>query len=262
MNLDALVRLFIFATGAAVGSFLNVVIDRTPSGRRLAGRSIADCCQRQLQWPDLIPILSFLFSLGRCRYCQKPISFYYPVVETLTALTTWLIVVAARDQTWASTLYQLINFYFLIVFFFIDLKYGLVPVSLFFLNLTFTSLFQILFYLTAKTGLTYLINTTTAATFFSLFFLTLIWLTRGRGMGLGDVLLVFLFSLFVGFPNSLVMIFLSFVIGGLFSLLALATGAKKLGQTLPFGPFLSLGSTIAFFSGQPLINLYLSKLVP
>jgi len=88
-------NLFIFLFGLAVGSFLNSVIYRLQTGvphqlffKSGGGfeRSYCPRCQHTLNWQDLIPVLSFLILKGRCRYCQKPISLQYPLVELLTGL--------------------------------------------------------------------------------------------------------------------------------------------------------------------------------
>lgn len=89
------------------------------------------------------------------------------------------------------------------------------------------------------------------------FFALLIILTKGKGMGWGDVKYVFFLGLVLGFPNIIVGVFLAFLIGAIFSLLLIAAGKKHFGQTIPFGPFLSLGAGIALFWGEKIINWYL-----
>jgi len=78
----------IFIFGLVVGSFLNCVIYRLALPR---GRSFCPHCKHILSWQDLIPVLSFLILRGKCRYCQKKISFQYPLVEIATGLLFVLI---------------------------------------------------------------------------------------------------------------------------------------------------------------------------
>jgi len=79
--------LLFFVVGAVVGSFLNVVIYRLPRNESIAfPPSHCPKCNHKLAPWDLIPILSYLFLEGRCRYCGEPISWQYPVVETITGL--------------------------------------------------------------------------------------------------------------------------------------------------------------------------------
>ena len=80
--------------GLFVGSFLNVVIYRTPLGLSVAApRSFCPTCQRQLRWWENVPVVSWLALRGRCHTCHQPISVRYPLVELSTgvvfALVTW-----------------------------------------------------------------------------------------------------------------------------------------------------------------------------
>lgn len=89
------------------------------------------------------------------------------------------------------------------------------------------------------------------------FFYALILITKGKGMGGGDVKLGGFIGLGLGFPNGIVAIFLAFLLGAAFSIVALILRKKRLGQHIPFGPFLVLGSLIALFWGEKIINWYL-----
>lgn len=93
----------------------------------------------------------------------------------------------------------------------------------------------------------------------SVFFILLIIITRGKGMGWGDVKLVFFLGLAVGFPNAVLGVFLGFLLGAVFSLTFIAIGKKKFGQTIPFGPFLATGAFIALLWGSQIINWYFSS---
>ena len=90
------------------------------------------------------------------------------------------------------------------------------------------------------------------------FFLLLIVITKGKGMGGGDVKLGALIGIVLGFPNALVAIMLSFLTGAVFGVLMIVIGKKKFGQVIPFGPFMVLGSLIAMFWGKEILNWYLS----
>ena len=89
------------------------------------------------------------------------------------------------------------------------------------------------------------------------FFWGLIVLTKGKGMGGGDVKLGAFIGLMLGFPLSLLAIILSFITGAIFSVGLLVSGKKKFGQIIPFGPFLVLGSLISLFWGDKIIEWYL-----
>ena len=94
----------------------------------------------------------------------------------------------------------------------------------------------------------------------ALFFWFLIFITKGKGMGGGDVKLAFLVSIFNGFPQNIVAVFAGFVLGALFSFVLILLGKKTMKDTLPFGPFLVLGSVLAFVYGQQILDWYLSLL--
>lgn len=96
-----------------------------------------------------------------------------------------------------------------------------------------------------------------AAGLVSLFFVLLIVVTRGRGMGWGDVKYVLFLGLALGFPNIIVAIFLAFLLGSIMALALIFLKRKKFGQTIPFGPFLSLGAFIALLWGDFLVNWYI-----
>ena len=89
------------------------------------------------------------------------------------------------------------------------------------------------------------------------FFYLLIIITKGKGMGGGDVKLGAFLGLMLGFPNALLATILSFVLGAVFSLFLILTGKKHFGQTIAFGPFLVLGSLIALFWGNQIMEWYL-----
>ncbi len=91
-----------------------------------------------------------------------------------------------------------------------------------------------------------------------LFFLILILVTRGRGMGGGDMKLGVFLGLAFGFPAALTVLILSFFTGSIFGIALLLIGRKKFGQTIPFGPFLSLAGILTLFWGEKILNWYLN----
>lgn len=91
------------------------------------------------------------------------------------------------------------------------------------------------------------------------FFLSLVVITRGRGMGGGDIKLGAFIGVGLGFPYSIFAIMLSFITGAIFSIALILLGKKRFGQTIPFGPFLVLGSLILLFWGDAILKLYLGS---
>lgn len=239
--------------GSAFGSFLNVVVDRMMKGAKITGRSYCDHCRKVLSPYDLVPVLSFLYLGGRCRYCGRKLSWQYPAVELLCGglftLSFWYL--AAADK-----LFVALPFYFLLVFVMVavsvvDIKYSLIPTTFIY----FTSLVALIyqyFMLDSQQFVNYVI----AAFAASLFFMIIVVLTRGRGMGIGDAVLAFLMGLVLGPGNVVLAIFLAFFLGASVATVLLSVGRKRFGQTIPFGPFLVLGFFISLFWGQLILSWY------
>lgn len=255
--------ILLFILGLSVGSFLNVLIDRLPKDESILGRSHCDHCKHQLSWYDLIPLLSFSFLQGRCRYCRHKLSWQYPIVE----LTTGFLIAYSYSSTPGeplrvtpgvplSPLYSPEAIFLsivisgLIVIFFTDLKYRIIPDQILGL-LVFVSLIYLMIY-QADNFFDHLISAMAGF----LLFLSLVILTRGKGMGLGDVKFVFVIGLILGFPLIIVSLYLSFLTGAAISLILVIRGKKTMKSTIPFGPFLSGGAIVTLFYGQELWNVF------
>lgn len=246
--------LLLFLLGLCIGSFLNVIIDRLPQGQSVVrGRSYCPRCSHQLAWCDLIPVLSFVLLRGRCRYCHKPISIQYPLVELATGVVFVLGVVSQCQ----IILYSL----FLIPIFVIDLKHGLIPDRLVIPGILLVAGGRLL---VAGWGIwreiTPLLWTLAGSLVLYSSFFILHSLFRGRALGGGDVKLVFLVGLITGWPNMIVAVFSAFLTGALVSVILVLFKKKSFGETVPFGPFLVIGTYIALFWGSDIIEWYLGFL--
>ena len=247
--------ILVFLVGSAVGSFLNVVIDRTTRGETITGRSYCDHCRAKLATMDLVPIVSFVALGARCRYCKKSLSWQYPAVEALTAVlfTLAFYVMASLGNLNPVTLV----FYFLtisvsIVVAVIDWKFSLIPTT-FVYGASFVSLF-FAFY---TFGPSQFVEHVAAGLIIALIFLLIVILSRGRGMGQGDIVLVFWMGLVLGYTGTFVAMFLAFFIGAVVSLILIALQKKHFGQTIPFAPFLIIGFLTSLFWNQQIIDWYL-----
>jgi len=249
------INLFVFILGLIIGSFLNCVIYRLEADKSfLVGRSFCPQCNHTLSSWDLIPVLSFLFLKEKCRYCQKPISIQYPLVELATGLL-FLLIFNSTFYDLPLTIYYLLITCFLILIFIYDLKHYIIPDQIIYSAI----LISFLYLLAANYLIT---NAILSALGASGFFLLIYLVSRGQWLGFGDVKLAFLMGLFLGFPYILVALFLSFFIGAIVGLLLIAKGKKTLKSEVPFGPFLVIGTIIAFLYGQKLINWYLNLFFP
>ncbi|HEY4694365.1 MAG TPA: prepilin peptidase [Candidatus Nanoarchaeia archaeon] len=259
---------FGFVLGAVVGSFLNVVILRVHSGKKLTGRSECPHCRHELSTTDLIPIISFLWLRGRCRYCKKPISWQYPLVEITTGLTFALVFSTFYSTIILSSIrvIDLINLGFTLFFVSVlivvtvsDLKWGIIPDRIVLPAWIVAFLYQIYLFFNYQ-SLTVLLHNLAVALSLGLFFFILILVTRGKGMGGGDLKLAILIGLSLGWPEAVVAIFLAFLTGALASVMLILLGKKAFKQTVPFGPFLALGAFFGILFGNELFRFYLNTL--
>ena len=219
----------LFLLGLCLGSFINCLVYRLNHGLSpLVGRSFCPQCKHQLAWRDNIPLISFILLRGKCRYCHSPISVQYPLVELATGILTVSIF------NFQFSIINLLIVYALIAIFVSDLRYGTIPDEIV-LPAIGLSLFKANFL--AGLG---------AAGFF----LALVLITRGQGMGLGDVKLAALMGLFLGYPKIILALYLAFLTGAFFGVILILLKKKRFGEHIPFGPFLTTSTIIAIFWGE------------
>lgn len=223
---------------------MNVVICRLETKESIfIGRSHCPKCGTVLKWYDLIPVLSFLFQKGECRYCHKKISWQYPLVEILTALIFLLFF---------SSIYYLVITCFLIIIFVYDLKHYIIPDKIVYPAIVIT-LVSAAFY-PPLTGFYFLLSAFLA----SGFFLSIVLISKGKWMGLGDVKLAFLMGLVLGWPNILFALFLAFSLGAVIGIILIVLGKKNIKSEIPFGPFLAGATIFAMLYNQNMVDWYLN----
>ncbi len=265
----------IFVIGLCIGSFLNCVIYRLESKKSfIKGRSFCPHCKHSLAWIDLVPVLSFLILKGKCRYCGKPISWQYPLVEISTGFLFLQIVLnqlpIINNQLFAinnelslisfqsivSIFYLLLMSCFFIIIFIFDLKHYIIPDKAVYPAIAIASVYQLI----AMYCLSFINNQLAflSALGAGIFFLAIVLISRGKGMGVGDIKLAFLMGLFLGFPNILVALFSAFVIGAIIGVVLILISKKTFKSQVPFGPFLIIGTFLAFFWGEKIVDWYLS----
>lgn len=255
-----------FLLGASVGSFVNVLVSRSVAGKDwVTSRSICDHCKKPLQWYDMIPILSFVGYGGRSACCGKPLSWQHPIVEGLFGLLFfwWAVMgvvffhLVSHPFVYLQPLFWLITGILFVIIVVTDFYYGLIPLMTVYLGSGLVLIYRgiLLFY--GSYEMHDLAVSVIAGIGAALFLWTLRALTRGRGMGEGDVYLVAWLGLLLGWPRILIAIWISFVVGAASALLLLAAGRKRWGQSLPFGPFLIIGAITALLWG-PLLWKFVS----
>lgn len=232
---------FLFILGICVGSFVNVLIDRLPDARPFVrSRSICQNCKKELLWFDLIPLLSFIKLTGKCRHCGSKIPARIFFVELLMGILFvflyWYYLTVALPLPALVVLLTITPLF--VALFFADLEFGVLPDKLIIVIMLVLFLYYFLF------DFSIFVPQVLSGLVIFVFFFLLFIVTRGRGMGFGDVKLAFVLGLFLGLKLSIVALYLAFLTGAAVSLILVLWGKKKLqGSTIPFGPFL-VGSTL------------------
>lgn len=238
----------IFTLGAIFGSFLNVVIYRLPRHESIVhGSSHCTNCQTPIKAYDLIPIISYLILGGKCRKCHHPISLRYPLIELLTAVCFYLMY-----QTFGlnfNLAIGLILTTILIIITMIDIDtmdiYDRFHIMIFGLAIIYL-------FITPVPMIEHVIG------FFiiSIPLYVIAYLTGG--IGGGDIKLMAVSGLLLGYKATLVAFFIAVVLGGIVAMGLLVTKQKERGSQMAFGPFLCLGIYFAYLYGNQVFNWYLT----
>jgi len=269
--------------GLVWGSFCNVLIWRLPRGEDIGGRSRCTACGHVLGALDLVPLLSYVFLRGRCRYCGAPISARYPAVEAITGV---LFVLAYRHVGAAPLALAVYIAYVTVsvVVFFADYTRATIPNGVIVPGLA-VALAAAAFGLDPSgPGL---VSGLAAGLMGGAVFLVFFVVSRGGGMGMGDVKL----AAFMGLALGPLKLLLAIMIGSVAAVLAAAVVMLVAGKRLrslksveinleqeeepevndrvfgmmlingrpavPFGTFLVLGFAVALFWGDLLVRAWL-----
>jgi leader peptidase (prepilin peptidase) / N-methyltransferase len=245
--------------GAAIGSFINVCVDRLPAGQSLNHPpSHCDACQRKLSALDLFPVFSYIVLKGRCRYCGARIPLRVLWVELgcglLTAFLFWYKGLTVEFAV--ITFYS----YIFIVIGLIDLQHKLILNKIVYPSLIIALIISPFF---IKTGSAYagiadhgIINALIGGAVGFVFLLIPALVTRG-GMGFGDVKMAALIGLTTGFGEVLVAVLGGIILGGIAAIILLALRIKKRKEAIPFGPFLSIATIVTLIRGTDILTWYL-----
>jgi len=239
--------------GLVIGSFLNCLIWRLYKNESLSGRSYCPHCRQTIAWYDNIPLLSFMFLGGRCRRCQKTISWQYPLVELATAILfvlTWQLDTTVQSFSWQLLRDWLLVVTLIIVFVY-DCRWQLVPM------LPLWSMMLVIFLLNLVLGFSW-VSLLLFGTIGAAFFLIQYIITARRGVGEGDIWLGAFLGLAYPDPKQLFLIMLTaYTLGSVFGLFLIISGQKKWQSRLALGPFLALGAVITLIWGRQIITWYL-----
>jgi len=246
------------------------------------GRSMCPNCKHQLAWYDNIPVFSYLWLRGNCRYCKHHISLQYPIVELITGVTfvamSWKVfmipafagmtagdfIVRAQSRTTLSLLIALLAIFFisfcLILVALYDQRttyvlsgyvYAGIGATLVYLLATYTGVWEV-----GKVGI-FILPHLLAAVVAMLPFALLYLFSKGAWMGAGDIEIAALLGFLLGWPYFLVALYFAFIVGAIWGLVKIYVFKNAgLKSEMPFAPFLIAGTIFAFLFSEQLVNLY------
>lgn len=236
--------------GAAVGSFLNVIVLRTATQRSfVSGRSRCSHCGRTLSWYELIPIGSFVLLGGRCRTCKKTLSVQYLLMEVLTA-TSFILVWMRFGWSLMTVAGWFVTSALLLIALY-DARWSLIPDS-FTITLAVATVSALILGPIDIVGS--LLGIAVGAGIFWLQYAV----SRGAWVGSGDIFLGGVLGVLLGWRLMLGALGVSYILGALTTIPILLRGGGK--KMIPFGPFLALGSWIVWLWGANLWQWYLLHL--
>ena len=292
--------LITFIFGSVIGSFINVIVDRTDTkDSPFKGRSFCPYCRKTLAWWEMVPIINFFYLKGRCSNCHHKLSWQYPLIEFITgflfALVSWRflrfpllnlhIIFTWQLETilfWINFIFWLYWIFVLITISLYDLKKYLILSEVLFPAIILSLIWKIILGIFFKThNFTYLtqINHILGAQSYVFgsypYFLSLIlgvivsfgliallaFVTKERAMGWGDALVAIFIGLILGWPEAIMALIIAFLSGGLISIVLMLLKKKTIKSYLPFAPFLAFGALLILLFGDIIIKGYLSLLI-
>ena len=243
--------------GFTVGSFLNVCLDRLPRGESILNPpSHCQACHHRLAAKDLIPIFSYLWLRGHCRYCQAPIPKRLPWVELATG-GMFAFLYASYGLTPKLGVMAFYSCLFIIIFV-VDLEQGLILNKVVYPGMAVALLFALFLPQPWITQLKFhgIANFAVGGSIGFALLLLIAIISRG-GMGWGDVKLAALIGLATGFPLVLLALLIGAIIGGLVAVALLIAKKRGRKEAIPFGPFLSLATLVTLLWGSSILDWYL-----
>lgn len=246
--MNIIIVFFILLYGIIIGSFLNVCIYRIPRKESIVStRSHCMNCAYQLKWYDLVPVLSYLFLRGKCRSCGKQISVQYPVIEVLNGIF-YVVVFYENGFNIISILYCLVASA-LLVLSVIDFRIYEIPDGI---NCFLGGIAAVRVVLDIRNLSLYLIGFFCVSGFLFLIY----FISKGRAIGGGDVKLMAVCGLLLGYKQIIIAFILGCILGSILHLLRMKLSKED--RVLAFGPYLSMGIFLSMLYGEKIANWYLS----
>lgn len=248
--MNSIYFLSIFFIGLCFGSFLNACIYRFRHQISFKKqRSFCPACRHTLSVKDLVPLLSFFFLKGKCRYCGQRISWQYLVMELVTGLL--FIIVYAKFLAFNLSFFVLIIFTLILLFIFVyDLKYFLILDEVSLPAIILSLALNWLLYGSQMNLQSFAVSYGFGILIGGLFFLGQFLLTKGKGVGGGDVRLGMLLGAMLGFKLLICALALGYVFGAVFSVFYVVFFKGGLKSKIPLAPFLTLAAFIVLLQAD------------
>jgi len=258
MGILIFISVLVFLLGMSWGSFVNMLEYRVAVGYGVQThpnpslekggqkRSFCDWCGEKLNWYDNIPLFSWLFLKGKSRCCGNPLPYSYPLIELILGVI-FVIIFWVNFGNWFQIVFLMLISVFLVFSFIFDLKYMILP--------DFSTIILVILVVGFVIGRPLespLQQHILAAVGSTLFLGVLYLITKGKGMGLGDVKLAIFIGLFLGY-KAVVAYYVAFLTGAVLGGGLMLLNKVKKTTPIPFGPFLILGVVVAYWWGEKII---------
>jgi len=255
--MEAGLMIIFILLGMIVASFLNVCADRLPAGQSVVyPPSHCPACSHRLAAKDLVPVFSYLWLRGRCRYCGAAIPRRVLWVEIATAVLFGL----AYWRYGLSVELPIALFYIslFMVILVIDFEHGLILNKIVYPALAVALLLSVFFtiFLPDVSIVPHIARAAIGGGIGLVVFFLIVIVSRG-GMGLGDVKLAALIGLATGWPLVIVALLMGMIGGGLAAVVLLGFRVKKRREAMPFGPFLAAAAIATLLWGSQIFNWYI-----
>ncbi|WP_455539798.1 prepilin peptidase [Terrisporobacter sp.] len=256
--MEIFIKIYVFIVGMIFGSFFNVCIFRIPEKQSISNPpSHCPNCNTRLKPRDLIPVLSYLLSGRKCRYCKKEISSRYALVELLTGVL--FLLVYNKYLINIVTINYLVLISLLIIITFIDIDHYIIPDKLVIIGSVFAIIFNQLFkVITIKESL---LGALVCGGGVLILVYIIEFIVKKEVMGGGDIKLFAMVGLFLGVKNSLLVALISVYVGAIFGIATIVYSKikkKEYNSMIPYGPFISIATLIVILYGDNIINWYMS----
>jgi len=224
---------FIFFLGLCFGSFLSVIVFRLDQkGGILVGRSECPQCLTRLEWYDLIPLFSFFYLGGKCRYCKTKIPKIYVAMELVVA-GSFVAYTFFNGFLSPSSFYELTIIFILLALAFSDYIFYILPDKLIITGLLVTLIYFF------STGLEMIVGPLLTGLSLGSFFAILYVISQGKWLGFGDAKLAFLIGFVLGYPLGVWAVIVSIWVGALWGIGLILASRANLKTALPFGTFMA-----------------------